>query len=219
MIVGQRLFQDRQDAGRQLAERLLIHEKMSPVVVALPRGGVPIGFEIAQRLKAPLDILLVRKLRHPEQPELAIGALVDGEKWDIVLNEELFEAAQLPPNFLGREIQKNLKEMNRMNAFYRQYRDPMVLTDRTVLLVDDGIATGATIRSAIKRIRQEEPKKIIVAAPVASLEAVNLIREEADDVICLHIPPHFGAVGDFYENFRPVPNEEVVKLLSICCAY
>ena len=209
------MFEDRSEAGRQLAKRLMGYKNENPAVVALPRGGVPVGYEVAQRLGVPLDILIVRKLGFPGQPDLAIGAIADGDKWEIVMNKEIMDGADLPPMYLEREISRKLDEIKKMTEAFRGHRPSVNLTDRTVILVDDGIATGATMRVVINRLRRENPKKIIVATPVASREAVDLLKREADGVICLDIPELFVAVGGFYNDFRPISTDEVIECLDL----
>lgn len=208
------MFQNRKDAGRRLAERLQSFKKDKPVVVALPRGGVPVGFEVARSLEAPLDILIVRKLCYPGQSEFAIGAIADGGQWETVFNNEMVGKSDLPPGYLDREIAAKREEIRHMEKTFRSHRPAIQITDRAVLVVDDGIATGATVCVVIRRLQRESPLKIIVASPVASREAVKLLKKEADEVICLETPSDFRAVGEHYLDFLPVSDDEVKFLLD-----
>lgn len=208
------MFQNRTEGGRVLAERLTPFKDRDPVVVALPRGGVPVGYEVARALGAPLDILVVRKLGYPGQPELAIGAIVDGKRPEILLNRGLFSDRDLPPRYLDHEIDRKLQEIRAMHDVFRGHRSAVKLEGRTVIVVDDGIATGATMRVVIRRVRHADASRVIVATPVASREAVQILRREADDVVCVIVPDFFGAVGAFYADFGPVSDEEVKEILD-----
>ena len=208
------MFQNRTEAGRVLAEHLTQVKDRNPVVVALPRGGVPVGYEVARGLGAPLDILIVRKLGYPGQPELAIGAVVDGKRPEILLNRGLFSDRDLPPRYLDHEIERKLKEIREMHETFRGHRAPVKLEGRTVVIVDDGVATGATMRVVIRRVRHADASQVIVATPVASREAVQLLRREADEVVCISVPDYFGSVGAFYSDFGPVSDDEVKEILD-----
>ena len=209
------MFQDRAEAGQRLARRLVSYKTKDPAVIALPRGGVPVGYEVAKILEAPLDILMVRKLGFPGQADFAIGAIADGDKWEILLNKEMVgDDMDLPPNYLEQEIATKLDEMRKMKEIFRSHRPTINITGRTIIAVDDGIATGATMRVMIKRLRRDKPGKIIVATPVASQEAVDLLKKEAEEVVCLDIPENFMAVGGFYVDFCPVTNDEVIQFLD-----
>lgn len=208
------MYQDRIDAGRKLAKHLIEYKDQHPAVVALPRGGVPVGYEVAHLLGAPLDVVVVRKLGFPGQSELAIGAIADGDKWDVVMNNEIVGERDLPPQYIEQEIADKLDEIRTMENVFRKHRPAVPLTGNTVIVVDDGIATGATMRVAVKRIRRDKPRKIIVAAPVASQEAVALLKMEADEIICPNIPEYFMAVAGFYADFPQVSNQEVTNLLD-----
>ena len=208
------MLQDRYEAGRRLGQRLRGYEHRRPVVVALPRGGVPVGYEVARALNAPMDVLVVRKLGCPGQPELAIGAISNGRYLEILMNEGLCQEMTVPSKYIEREIEAKIREIRAMEGAYRNHRPAIGLAGRTVIVVDDGIATGATMRVAVRRIRREKPEKIIVATPVASEEAVETMRKEVDEIVCLGIPKRFIAVGGYYRDFQPVSNEEVSELLD-----
>ncbi len=208
------MFSDRRAAGRALAVALTAHKDGDAVVLALPRGGVPVGYEIARALAAPLDVIVVRKLGAPDEPELGLGAVVDGDHPESVLNEEVVEALKISPEYLDNEIRIQLREIQRRQQIYRKGRAAPRLADRTVIVVDDGIATGGTIRAALRGVRRAGPARLILAAPVAPSEAVQSLRAEADDVVCLETPSDFDAIGQFYADFRQVSDDEVVALLE-----
>jgi putative phosphoribosyl transferase len=210
------LFQDRQDAGRQLAQRLtpLGDQSPPPVVLGLPRGGVVVAAEIARELHAPLDVLVVRKLGAPFQPELAIGAVTDGPQPRYILNQDLVSGLGVDDDYLRHEIAQQFEEVKRRQDFYRHGRQAAPIHGRTVIVVDDGIATGATVRAGIAALRQDQPSKIILAVPVAPPETVDILKREVDEVVCLHSPPNFMAVGRFYANFDQTTDEEVIDALD-----
>jgi len=208
------MFADRREAGRALAAALTAYKDDDAVVLALPRGGVPVGYEIARALGAPLDVIVVRKLGAPDEPELGLGAVVDGDHPESVLNEEVVEALKISPEYLDNEIRIQLREIQRRQQIYRKGRPAPQLADRTVIVVDDGIATGGTIRAALRGVRRARPARLILAAPVAPSEAVQSLRAEADDVVCLETPADFDAIGQFYADFRQVSDDEVVALLE-----
>jgi putative phosphoribosyl transferase len=208
------MFEDRADAGRRLAQRLAARAGEAPVVVTLPRGGVPVGYEIARALNAPLDIIVVRKIGAPGQHELGIGALVDGDHPETVLNEELLRLIDVSPEYLDREIKLELKEIHRREGVYRKGHPAVALQGRTVLVVDDGIATGASIRAALRGIKRRGARKIVLAVPVAAAETLHALRAEADEIVCLQSPESFGAIGEFYRDFSQTSDEEVIDLLD-----
>ena len=210
------LFQDRHDAGRQLAERLARMAMQPPVavVLGLPRGGVVVAAEIAHQLHAPLDVLVVRKLGAPFQPELAIGAVTDGDQPRYVLNADLVNALSVDDDYLKHEIAQQFEEVKRRQVFYRRGRNAVPIEGRSIIVVDDGIATGATVRAGIAALRQNRPAKIIVAVPVAPAETVEILKHEVDEVVCLQSPPHFTAVGRFYVNFDQTTDDEVIEALD-----
>lgn len=208
------MFRDRQDAGRQLAGRLLRYRDERPVVLALPRGGVPVGYEVADALAAPLDIVIVRKLGAPEQPELGIGAVVDGDDPQAILNPELVRLLGVSEEYLSRELERQLEEIRRREQCYRGDRPRASVEGRTAIVVDDGIATGASMRAALRGVRRSRPARLVLAVPVAPLDTVEALRAEVDDLICLSTPEPFMAVGHHYEDFSQPTDEEVVELLE-----
>ena len=208
------IFEDRTQAGSQLAAELLRFKGQDPVVLALPRGGVPVGFEVAKALEAPLDLILVRKIGAPSQPELAVAAVVDGEKMELVINEDVLEALSLSEDDVRERAKREVEEIERRRRLYLGGRERVRVRGRTVLVVDDGIATGATMRAALRAVRRREPGHLVLAVPVAPPETVDLLRREVDEVVCLAMPSPFGAIGHFYEDFRQVGDDEVRDLLD-----
>lgn len=204
------VFTDRQDAGRRLAKALEPYRAQHPVVLALPRGGVVVGYEVALALDAPLDILVVRKLGAPGAEEFAIGAIAPGVT---VLDEDVVAAFHVPKAYVERETLRQELEMHRRETAYRSGRAPLDLAGRTAILVDDGLATGATARAAVASIRRQHPKRVIFAAPVCSPEGAETLRRTADEVVCLHCPSDFRAVGLWYRDFQPTSDKEVVNCL------
>ncbi len=208
------VFRDRPHAGRLLATELLKFRGSDPLVLALPRGGVPVGCEIARCLGATLDVIAVRKIGSPHQPELGVGAIVDGEKPQVLLDESLCASLHLTRDDLEPIIERERAEMQRREAVYRAGRPAVEARGRTVIVVDDGIATGSTLRAVLTALRQRGASRVVVAVPVAAPEALRQVRQIADDVVCLHAPPWFRAVGQFYEDFSATTDEEVVRLLE-----
>jgi putative phosphoribosyl transferase len=206
------LFRDRRDAGRQLAASLSDLTLERPVVVALPRGGVPVAFEIAERLGAPLDILIVRKLGVPWQPELGMGAI--GEDGVRVLNEALVARLGIRAEAVEEETAREVAEAERRARDYRAGRRAQPVAGCDVIVVDDGIATGFTVRAAVEVLRRRDPRRVIVAAPVAPPSSVAALRAVADDVVCLATPEPFAAIGQWYGDFRQTRDEEVRQLLA-----
>jgi len=207
-------FLDRAEAGRRLAAALMRFAPEAPLVLALPRGGVPVAFEVARALKAPLDVLLVRKIGAPGHEELALGALVDADPPELVLNPNVVSAVRPPAGYVEAARQRQLSEIERRRHLYRRGRPPLPVRDRVVIVVDDGIATGATMKAAVRGIRQSGPRRLIVAVPVAPAETVAELGEECDDVVCLETPEPFYAVGVHYARFAQTSDEEVVALLK-----
>ena len=206
-------FRDRRDAGRQLARALADYAGRPDVLVlALPRGGVPVAYEVARALDAPLDVLLVRKLGVPGREELAFGALASGGVR--VLNEELVQRLGIPPHVIAAVTAAEPKELQRRRRAYRGQRRPPPVRGRIVILIDDGVATGASIRAALAVLRRARPARIVVAVPVAAPEACAALRAEVDEVICAWTPEPFHAVGHWYEDFAPPSDGEVRDLLG-----
>ncbi len=208
------MFKNRSEAGRKLAQRLVEFKHESPVVLGLPRGGVPVAYEIAVALDAPLDVIVVRKLGAPGQPELGIGAVVDGDHHLSVLNEDVMSVLAVSEEYLTREVAVQLQEIRRRQELYRGGHPPIDVAGRTVIVVDDGIATGGSVRAALRGLRRRSPRRLVLAVPVAPPETVESLQPEADRLICLSTPLFFHAVGQFYDDFRQTTDEEVVRLLE-----
>ncbi len=209
------MFANRTQAGQRLAAELTRFKDENPCVLALPRGGVPVGFEIAKALNAPLDLVLVRKIGAPDQPELAVGAVVDGGRPEVVLNQDIVRILAIPERYIAEETARQLKEIERRRQVYLADRPRVDIAGRTALIVDDGIATGATIRAAILATRRARPKRVILAVPVAPTETVVALRTEADDVVCLEEHDPFGAIGYYYFDFRQVHDDQVRDLMAL----
>ena len=207
-------FDDRQDAGRRLGEALAELALPQPVVLALPRGGVPVGVEVAHRLQAPLDLVMVRKIGAPGQAELAAGAVVDGSQPELVLNEQIVHALRIDAAYLEQEKARQLAEIARRRARYLAGRPRPELAERTAILVDDGIATGATMLAALRAIRRAQPRELVVAVPVADSAVLERLTPAADRIVCLHRPRDLMAVGCHYRDFRQLGDAEVVALLG-----
>ena len=206
-------FADRADAGRLLAHELRHFAGREDVVVlALPRGGVPVAFEVARELEAPLDVYVVRKLGLPEQPELAMGALASGGLR--VLNDDVLQAATVSRETIERVAGQEQQELERRERLYRDSRSPLEVAGKAVILVDDGLATGATMLAAVRALRTRDPTEIVVAVPIAPPETCEGLRGEADDVVCARTPEPFVAIGVWYEQFRQVSDEEIRDLLN-----
>lgn len=206
-------YKNRKEAGQVLADNLKTYANHEDVIVlALPRGGVPVAYEVAKQLKVPLDVFIVRKLGVPGHEELAMGALATGEA--IVFNEEIVESLKVSPKAIEQVIEQESQELKRRELAYRGNRPFPNLKDKTVILVDDGIATGASIRAAIVALRRFKPKEIIIAVPVAEINTCKAIAKIADKVICPLKPEHFYAVGAWYEYFDQTSDAEVKELLE-----
>ena len=208
-------FKDREEAGKALAEALATKALPDPVVLALPRGGVPVAAEVARALKAPLDLVMVRKIGVPYQPELAAAAIIDGEDPQIVINEEVCALADVSRSEIDAMAKEELQEIDRRTKLYLKDRPRAAVAGRSAIVVDDGIATGTTIRAVIKALRLKGPKSIVIAVPVAPLNAVEDLRNEADDIVCLETPEPFFAIGLYYRDFHQISDEEVIRLLLI----
>ncbi|MGZ3504842.1 MAG: phosphoribosyltransferase [Vulcanimicrobiaceae bacterium] len=206
-------FKDREQAGMLLAERLTaLAASPNTIVLALPRGGVPVGYQIARELQLPLDVLIVRKIGAPFHPELAIGAIASGGGYTI--NRGAVEALQITSNEFLAVFARELEELHRREHAFRGYRPPLNIVGKTAILVDDGAATGSTMAAAIDALRHKHPEKLVVALPVASIEASTLLSKTADEVICLFTPEPFRAVGLHYADFAQTSDDEVRELLA-----
>ena len=207
-------FRDRAEAGRRLAEALAGYEKNNPIVLALPRGGVPVAAEIARALAAPLDLVLVRKIGVPFQPELAMGAVVDGGDPLTVRNDGVIRAAGVSEADFAAIRDRELAEIRRRRGRYLGGRAPLDLAGKVAIVVDDGVATGATTRAALRAVRKQNPAKLVLAIPVASSDALRDLRSEADAIVCVEHHRRFGAIGAFYRDFRQLSDEEVAQILT-----
>jgi putative phosphoribosyl transferase len=207
-------FRDRIDAGRQLAEVLVGYKHQHPIILALPRGGVPVAAEIATALDAPLDLILVRKIGVPFQPELAMGAVVDGSKPVVVRNDGVIRMAQVEEPEFTNARDRELAEIERRRKLYLGNRPHPELKGQIVIVVDDGIATGATTRAALRAIRMRQPGKLVLAVPVAPTQSLRELRSEADEIVCLEDYGDFGAIGLYYEDFHQISDNQVVDLLA-----
>ncbi|HEX3498715.1 MAG TPA: phosphoribosyltransferase family protein [Stellaceae bacterium] len=212
------LLADRRDAGQQLAAKLLRFKDQRPVILALPRGGVPVGFEIAARLDAPLDVVLVRKIGHPRSRELAVGAIAEGETLETFIDESAVAELGVPQRYLEAEIARQTREIAHRRLLYFKGRRPVDIRQRTALVVDDGIATGATMRAALRAVRRRAPARLVLAVPVAPASTLDALRPEVDEIVCLSAPDDFGAVGFFYDDFQPVDDTVVIDLLERAAA-
>lgn len=206
-------FRDRADAGRQLAQRLRDYAGRDDVLVlALPRGGVPVAYEVAAALDVPIDVFLVRKLGVPGQEELAMGAIASGGVR--VLNDHVVRTLGISEEEIDRVAVQEQRELERRERAYRKGRPPPELRGRTVILIDDGLATGSTMRAAIDAVRQQGAREVIVAVPVAAVSTCEEFRREVDDIVCAQTPEPFYAVGLWYEDFSQTTDEEVYELLE-----
>ena len=213
MFNQDRAFEDRRDAGRRLAQLLLRSRPTGDIVVlGLPRGGVPVAFEIARALEATLDVFLVRKLGTPGHTELAMGAIASGSTR--VINEDVVQALGIGREQIDAVARREQLELERRDAVYRHGRSLTPLAGRTVILVDDGLATGSTMKAAVHAVRQHAPSQVIVAVPVGAPETCRALREIADEVICAQTPSSFSAVGQWYRDFSQTTDDEVIALLS-----
>ena len=209
---ARRTFSDRREAGRLLADALHGHRDDDAVVLGLPRGGVPVAWEVAAALHAPLDVLIVRKLGAPRWEELALGALSSGG--GVVLNEEVVHSLRISDAQLAAVIERETAELDRREAAYRGDRAPVQLTAQTVILVNDGIATGASMLAAVAAVRSARPARVVVAVPVAPPSACRQLAGVADDVVCVTVPPSFLAVGEYYRDFTQTTDDEVRERLA-----
>jgi putative phosphoribosyl transferase len=207
-------FLDRSDAGRRLAGALAGYKDRHPAILALPRGGVPVAAEVAAALDAPLDLILVRKLGVPSEPELAMGAVVDGAAPIVVRNEDVIRLTSVGEAEFNATRDAELAEIERRGRCYLGDRPRVDVEGRTAIVIDDGIATGATIRAALRATRMREPKKLVAAVPVAPPDSFEELRGEADDIVCLEQYRFFRAIGTYYADFRQVTDQEVIETLN-----
>src|SRR5262245_52093062 len=208
-----RRFRNRSEAGKILGSRLALYEGRPDVrILALPRGGVPVAYEIAQAIRAPLDVFLVRKLGVPGYEELAMGAVASGAVR--LLQEEVLAAFHIPSSTIEAVTETELRELRRQEQLYRGSRLPPVIEGHTVILVDDGLATGSTMRVAAAAVKRQRPTRLVVAAPVAAPEAVGKLKAEVDEVTCAEVPQVFSSVGSWYEDFSEVRDDDVREFLS-----
>lgn len=205
-------FHDRRAAGLELAAVLRARQPSDPVVLGLARGGVPVAYEVARALSAPLDVMVVRKIGAPGNPELAIGAMAEGGVR--LFNRSAIQALMIGPEQVAAATAQAADELDTRVRRYRQDRPPLTLRGRTAIVVDDGLATGATARAALSAARSREPARLILAAPVGAPETVASLESQADEVICVWQPADMGAVGFWYRDFKPTSDEEVVTLLA-----
>ena len=205
-------FEDRRDAGRRLAARLSRFRDERPVVFALPRGGVPVGYEISRSLEAPLDVFVSRKLGAPDQPEFGIGAVAVGGVR--ILNWDVIRRLGIPDDYIERVTARELAEVNRRLRYFRGDRPELQVGGRTTILVDDGLATGVTARAAVAALRRRRPRRLILAAPVCAAQTAKIFLAEVDELICLKTPSDLGAIGFWYRDFEQTPDAEVVQLLE-----
>lgn len=212
MLQGGPPFEDREDAGRRLAARLERYRDEQPVVFALPRGGVPVGYEISRALGAPLDVFVSRKLGAPGQPEFGIGAVAPGGVR--VLNGDVVERLGIPEDYLEMVTRKEMAEVERRLEHFRGGRSEPEVRGRTVILVDDGLATGVTARAAVEALKRLEPRRLVLAAPVCAAQTAELLGPEVDDLVCLESPADLGAIGFWYRDFSQTSDGEVIELLE-----
>jgi len=210
-----RRFVDRQEAGRELARRLGTLNLPAPIVVlALPRGGVPVAAEVARALGAPLDLILVRKIGAPWEHELAVAAVVDVGKPEIVVDERTRAYGGVEMSSIEAQASKEWREIERRRAVYRQGRPPVPLEGTTTIVVDDGIATGTTVRAALRAVRRRHPARLILAVPVAPRETVQALQNEVDQIVCLEQPHPFHAIGLHYDDFHQLDDDEVIAAMD-----
>ena len=207
-------FKDRVDAGRQLATAVVRLGLVDTVVLALPRGGVPVAAEVARALHAPLDLLIVRKIGAPGQPELAVAAMAEGEPPTVVVDEHTSQLTEGDHAYIKRAVRTQRAEIERRCQAYRRGCARLDVAGKTVVVVDDGVATGTTVRAALKALRRMRPSRVVIAVPVASNDTIYELSKLVDDVVCLSQPGFFGSVGMYYADFHQVGDDEVIALLE-----
>lgn len=208
------MFEDRRQAGHRLAKKLLRFRDQRPVILALPRGGVPVALEVARELDAPLDVLLVRKIGAPWQRDLAVGAIVGGCQPQVVLNNELIAATGVSKDYIDREVTNQLREIERRRRVYLADRKPVDLRGRVAIIVDDSVATGASLRAAIRGVKQCGASRVVLAVLVAERDVVEQLSGEVDELVCLMTPDHLGEVNAFFKDYRQVHDDEVTAMLA-----
>ncbi len=208
------VYSTRAQAGQMLARRLMPYANQNVVVLGVPRGGLPVAKEVADALGAPLDVVVVRKLGAPGQPELGIGAVVDGDHPRAIFNQDIIEHLGVSDEYIDAEIARQLKEVNRRESAYRGGRAKIPLMGKIAIVVDDGIATGSSIRAALRGVHRQKPKRLVLAVPVAPADTIEALRTEADEIVCLETPEDFFAVGQFYRDFHQVTDDEVRTILQ-----
>lgn len=206
------IYEDREDAGRRLAERLILYRDADPYILALPRGGVVVGYEVARALNAPLDVVIARKLGAPIQPEFGFGAVAPGGVR--VLNEEAVRMLGLTDRDVDRIVAHEMQEIDRRTRQYRDERPPPDVRNRTAILVDDGLATGVTALAAVQAVRKWSPRRLVLAVPVAPPQAIEALSPHVDELVCLDMPAAFEAVGQWYYDFPQTTDQEVIDLLQ-----
>ena len=207
-------FTDRGEAGRRLADKLVHLKDRQPIVLALPRGGVAVGFEVARALDAPLDIVLVRKIGVPWQPEFALGAVTDGASHETFIDRDLATSVDVPESYINEESARQLEEIERRRKLYCEGLPALEVAGRTAIVVDDGIATGATMRVALQAVRRRAPARLVLAVPVAPPDTLAALLEAADEAVCLETPTGLGAIGNYYRDFHQMSDAEVIDLLA-----
>jgi putative phosphoribosyl transferase len=206
-------FEDRQDAGQQLATALKKYKNnKNTYIMALPRGGVVIGHEVAKKLKLPLDVVVPRKIGAPYNEEYGIGAITETGR--VIYDDEAIKSVNATKEYISKKVKEETREAKRRINKYRGSRPPLELKNKTVILVDDGIATGLTMQAAIRSVKDRKAKKVIVAVPLSAKDSLKKIKKEADEVVCLDVPIFFTALGSFYGNFEQTTDKEVIKLLA-----
>ncbi|MDP2859884.1 MAG: phosphoribosyltransferase family protein [Bacillota bacterium] len=206
------IFEDRRDAGRKLAQRVAAVKAVDPLVLAVPRGGIVVAAEVAQALRAPLDVLIARKIGSPHNEELAIGAVaVDGT---LLIDESLTKALRVPDSYVKQQVEKERREIERRTRYYRGNHPAPVLKGRTLIVVDDGVATGMTIKAALRYLKPQGAERVVLALPVAPADTAQELRREVDELIVLHTPEPFYAVGQWYSLFDQTSDDEVVEILD-----
>ncbi len=209
-----RPFQDRESAGKLLANVLAKRQFANPIVLALPRGGVPVAVEVAKQLKCPLDLVFVRKIGVPGFQELAAAAVVDGSHPEVVINEEVARLADVPQSYIDDQVKIELREIERRRRQYLGAKVFPSLEGSTAIVVDDGIATGTSIKAVIRALLRKKPKSLVLAVPVAPPDSITALRTLVDEVVCLEMPEPFYAVGAHYREFHQLDDDEVVQLID-----